>query len=52
MQRLDLGKKLFLWRALSALGISIIANVIDFIGGPVLTIPQCQSTKGKSFGEG
>jgi hypothetical protein len=39
MQRLDLGKKLFLWRALSALGISVIADVLDFIGGPILTIP-------------
>jgi hypothetical protein len=39
MQRLDLRKKLFLSRALSALGISVIADVIDFIGGPILTIP-------------
>ena len=39
MQRLDLGKKLFLWRALSALGISVIADVLDFIGGPILTFP-------------
>jgi hypothetical protein len=39
MQRLDLRKKLFLWRALSALGISVIADVVDFIGGPILTIP-------------
>ena len=37
MQRLDLGKKLFRLRALSALGISVIA--LDFIGGPILTIP-------------
>lgn len=39
MQRLELGKKLFLWRALSALGISVIADALDFIGGPILTIP-------------
>jgi hypothetical protein len=39
MQRLDLRKKLFLSRALSALAISVIADVIDFIGGPILTIP-------------
>ena len=38
MQRLDLGKKLFLWQALSALGISVIADALDFIGGPILTI--------------
>jgi|SRR5215469_15046432 hypothetical protein len=39
MQRLELAKKLFLWRALSALGISAIADVLDFIGGPILSIP-------------
>jgi hypothetical protein len=39
MQRLDLRKKFFLSRALSALGISVIADVIDLIGGPILTIP-------------
>ena len=39
MQRLDLRKKLFLSRALLALGISVIADVVDFIGGPILTIP-------------
>ena len=39
MQRLDLRKKLFLSRALLALGISVIADVIDFIGGPILAIP-------------
>ena len=36
MQRLDLGKKLFLWQAISAL---VIADALDFIGGPILTIP-------------
>lgn len=39
MQRLDLGKKFFVWRALSALGISLIADALDFIEGPILTIP-------------
>ena len=39
MQRLYLGKKLFRLRALSALGISVIADTLDFIGGPILTIP-------------
>lgn len=39
MQRLDLRKKLFLSRALLALGISVIADVVDFIAGPILTIP-------------
>ena len=39
MQRLDLGKKFFAWRALSALGISLIADALDFIEGPILTIP-------------
>ena len=39
MQRLDLRKKLFLSRALLALCISVIADVVDFIGGPILTIP-------------
>ena len=39
MQRLDLRKKLFLSRALLALGLSVIADVVDFIGGPILIIP-------------
>lgn len=39
MQGLGLVKKLFLWRAFSALGISVIADALDFIGGPILAIP-------------
>ncbi|MGC2668215.1 MAG: hypothetical protein WA220_03415 [Candidatus Nitrosopolaris sp.] len=29
----------FGWRALPALGISLIADALDFIGGPILSIP-------------
>jgi hypothetical protein len=32
-------KNLLGWRALPALGISLIADALDFIGGPILSIP-------------
>ena len=39
MQRLNVEKISFVWRALPALGISVIADALDFIEGPILSIP-------------
>ena len=39
MQRLNVEKISFGWRALPALGISLISDALDFIGGPILSIP-------------
>jgi hypothetical protein len=39
MQRLSVQKISFIWQALSALGISVIADALDFIEGPILSIP-------------
>jgi hypothetical protein len=36
---LNLQKISFVWQALSALGISVIADALDFIEGPILSIP-------------
>ena len=39
MQRLNVEEISFVWRALPALGISVIADALDFIEGPILSIP-------------
>jgi hypothetical protein len=39
MQVLQIEKPFFTSRALVALGISVIADVLDFIEGPILSIP-------------
>lgn len=39
MQRLNVQKISFIWQALSALGISVAADALDFIWGPILNIP-------------
>ena len=39
MQRLNVQKISFIWQALSALGISVIADAFEFIEGPILSIP-------------
>jgi hypothetical protein len=39
MPGLNVQKISFIWQALSALGISVIADVLDFIEGPILSIP-------------
>jgi hypothetical protein len=39
MQRLNVQKISFRWQALSALGISVAADALDFIEGPILSIP-------------
>ena len=39
MQRQNVEKISFVWRALPAFGISVIADALDFIEGPILSIP-------------
>lgn len=39
MPGLNLQKISFIWQALCALGISVIADALDFIEGPILSIP-------------
>jgi hypothetical protein len=38
MQKLNV-EKISVWRALPALGISVLADASDFIEGPILSIP-------------